>query len=127
MSSTCNALSRYDAGDLWTAWVFVNRYANKRRNRAKVRVPTVQSPYITKTNENTVLYTNCIVKYHFLFPDRYTKREKCFETFNSCRHLMHGLMKLVTFLRTIISYQTPDNLSLDVVGKKRVAPLSLTC
>jgi len=66
------------------------------------------SHHITKTNENTVLYTNCIVKYHFLFPDRYRKREKCFETFNSCRHLMHGLRKLVTFFITITSYQTPD-------------------
>jgi len=71
------------------------------------------SHHITKTNENAVIYTNCIVKYHFLFPNCYRKREKCFETFISCRHSMHGLRELVTFFRTITSYQTPDNLSLD--------------
>jgi len=34
-----------------------------------VRVPTNNSNYLTlKTNENTVLYANCIVKYHFSLP-----------------------------------------------------------
>jgi len=42
------------------------------------------------------------VKQIFLFPDRYRKREKCFETFISCQNLKHGLRKLVMFFSSIV-------------------------